>query len=698
MKKLLFYLFTIFTFSVNAQDLLLEVNVNKNPALTSEVIQIQFSINAKGDDFIPPSLSDFHILSGPASGFNQSYSNINGKKERKITTTISYTLQTKTEGEFTIGSASVKVEGKKYKSSPLKIKFVKDINNKSKEDKKTIFISSTASKKNVFIGEQFSIVYNLYIKEGVNIQKSEVTPTIFDNFWEDHIEINQKNRKTEIIDGIDYTVIKYKHSILTALAYGDLYIPSSEVKVTISERGKLKGYDIFNRPVYHQKITSETLRSRSFNINVKELPTPKPKYFYGSVGTDFSIKSEIDRTKLKSGEAINYEITLRGTGNINLAETFPLEFPDEFDVFDPNVTDKTFAGNKSVSGSKIFEYILIPRIKGNYKIPPFKYSYFDVNTEKYIEIKCGQYNITVEKEKTYDEVEDNNTKISEVEKDHNYQIKNLLYKKLSGKHYHNQSNGIDIIIALDISGSMLAQDLKPNRLDAAKNIAFDFIQKRKNDCIGLVVFSGESFTQCPLTTDHNTLINIFNDVQHGIVEDGTAIGDGIGTSINRLIDSDSKRKIIILLTDGVNTDGRISPITAANIAAIDSINIQIYTIGVGTKGMARSPVAIDFNGRFVYDDVEVKIDEIELIEVANKTGGKYFRATDNVDLQTIFNEINDIELGWTSVKEKNKTETVETKKSLSNFTKESIEQILRVLKKQEKKVQDKIIKKRKKIK
>lgn len=207
----------------------------------------------------------------------------------------------------------------------------------------------------------------------------------------------------------------------------------------------------------------------------------------------------------------------------------------------------------------------------------------------------------------------------------------------------SKTQGIDIILALDISGSMLAKDLKPNRLEASKEIAIDFIKQRKNDRIGLVIFSGESFTQCPLTSDHNSLINLFQDIEYGMVEDGTAIGDGLGNSINRLIDSETKSKIIILLTDGENTKGKISPLTAAEIAASDSVGIKVYTIGVGTKGMAKSPVAIDFNGNFIYDFVEVKIDEESLTEIAKKTGGQYFRATDNVSLKEIYNTINKLE-------------------------------------------------------
>lgn len=207
----------------------------------------------------------------------------------------------------------------------------------------------------------------------------------------------------------------------------------------------------------------------------------------------------------------------------------------------------------------------------------------------------------------------------------------------------SKTEGIDIIIAMDISGSMLAQDLKPNRLESSKEIAIDFIKQRINDRIGLVVFSGKSFTQCPLTTDHNSLINLFNDIEYGMIEDGTAIGDGLGNSINRLIDSESESKIVILLTDGENTKGKISPFDAAKIAASDSVNIKVYTIGVGTKGMAKSPVALDYNGNYVYDYVEVKIDEKTLTEIANKTGGMYFRATDNKSLKGIYKKINELE-------------------------------------------------------
>lgn len=202
------------------------------------------------------------------------------------------------------------------------------------------------------------------------------------------------------------------------------------------------------------------------------------------------------------------------------------------------------------------------------------------------------------------------------------------------------TEGIDIIIATDISGSMLAQDFKPDRLEAGKNIAIDFIQNRPDDRIGLVVFSGESFTQCPLTIDHEVLVNLFKDIKNGMIEDGTAIGMGLATAVNRLKDSKVESKVIILLTDGFNTTGAIPPVTAAEIAK--QFNIRVYTIGIGTNGFAPYPVQSPYGG-VEFQRVEVKIDENTLTKIADITGGKYFRATDNEKLRSIYQQIDKME-------------------------------------------------------
>jgi len=202
------------------------------------------------------------------------------------------------------------------------------------------------------------------------------------------------------------------------------------------------------------------------------------------------------------------------------------------------------------------------------------------------------------------------------------------------------TEGINIMLALDISGTMLATDLRPNRIDAAKNVATEFILSRPNDNIGLVVFAGESFTQCPLTGNHAALINLLKNVEYGMIEDGTAIGLGLANAVNRLKDGVAKSKVIILLTDGTNNRGDIAPITAAEIA--QTFGIRVYTIGAGTRGVAKMPVKDQF-GNMYYVDAEVDIDETTLQKIASMTGGKYFRATDTNSLKSIYQEIDKME-------------------------------------------------------
>jgi len=201
------------------------------------------------------------------------------------------------------------------------------------------------------------------------------------------------------------------------------------------------------------------------------------------------------------------------------------------------------------------------------------------------------------------------------------------------------TEGIDIVMAIDISSSMLAQDFKPNRLEAAKDVASSFVLGRENDRIGLVVFAGESFTQCPLTTDHAVLVNLFKDINSGMIEDGTAIGLGLANAVNRLKDSKSKSKVAILLTDGVNNKGEIAPETAAELA--NSYGIRVYTIGVGTKGQAPYPVQTAFGVKM--QSMPVEIDEAVLRKIAELTDGKYFRAVDKSALKNIYKEIDKLE-------------------------------------------------------
>lgn len=210
----------------------------------------------------------------------------------------------------------------------------------------------------------------------------------------------------------------------------------------------------------------------------------------------------------------------------------------------------------------------------------------------------------------------------------------------SEQHSNSNAEGIDIVMALDISGSMLARDFQPDRIGAAKDIGSKFIIERPTDRIGLVVFAGESFTQSPLTTDHVSLVNLLNQVQSGMIADGTAIGNGLATAVNRLKESDSPSKVVILLTDGVNNSGQIDPMGAAQIAA--DYGIRVYTIGVGTEGVAPYPTINQWGG-VSFTQAPVEIDEKILTSISEQTGGRYFRATDNTKLVEIYSEINKLE-------------------------------------------------------
>ena len=207
------------------------------------------------------------------------------------------------------------------------------------------------------------------------------------------------------------------------------------------------------------------------------------------------------------------------------------------------------------------------------------------------------------------------------------------------------TEGIDIVLAMDVSTSMLARDFTPDRISAAKDIAIEFISQRPSDRMGIVVFAGESYTQCPLTTDRATLINLMKEIETGLIEDGTAIGNGLATAVARMQNSDAKSRVVILLTDGVNNSGEITPQTAADIAK--TYGIRVYTIGVGANGTAPYPVMTPWGVQM--QNVEVEIDENLLKTIAETTGGRYFRATDNTKLSEIYSEINKMEKARTTI-------------------------------------------------
>ncbi|MBC8265758.1 MAG: protein BatD [Flavobacteriales bacterium] len=403
MKKILFILFLGFCFLAHAQDLQLFVAVNKNPALYGEQIRVEFSIAAKGENFRGPNFKDFKILGGPNPSTSSSYTFVNGKSKSQTTTTYSYFLQAKKVGDLTISSATINVKGKQYTSNAVKIKIVKNNsqknNNRKNKNAKTInnkqlYLTATVNKTKIYQGQQISVIYKLFTRVDLASTEFSKNPSL-NGFWTEDLKVSSKFKR-EIIDGIPYNVAIVKKALLTAQKSGDLKIDQMKIKTQVRVQNNNKRSNHFDPfGMFNQYSTVEkVLSSNPINIKVEPLPSPKPIHFYGGVGK-LKIKVEVDNKSVKANEAINMKITLSGNGNLALLKPFKIDFPPDFEVYDPKIIDKTFSTNTQTNGKKIFEYLLIPRFEGNYEIPAISYDYFNPSTKKYQTIRTNKIPITV---------------------------------------------------------------------------------------------------------------------------------------------------------------------------------------------------------------------------------------------------------------------------------------------------------------
>ncbi len=387
----------------HAQDLQLFVAVNKNPALYGEQIRVEFSIAAKGENFRGPNFKDFKILGGPNPSTSSSYTFVNGKSKSQTTTTYSYFLQAKKVGDLTISSATINVKGKQYTSNAVKIKIVKNNsqknNNRKNKNAKTInnkqlYLTATVNKTKIYQGQQISVIYKLFTRVDLASTEFSKNPSL-NGFWTEDLKVSSKFKR-EIIDGIPYNVAIVKKALLTAQKSGDLKIDQMKIKTQVRVQNNNKRSNHFDPfGMFNQYSTVEkVLSSNPINIKVEPLPSPKPIHFYGGVGK-LKIKVEVDNKSVKANEAINMKITLSGNGNLALLKPFKIDFPPDFEVYDPKIIDKTFSTNTQTNGKKIFEYLLIPRFEGNYEIPAISYDYFNPSTKKYQTIRTNKIPITV---------------------------------------------------------------------------------------------------------------------------------------------------------------------------------------------------------------------------------------------------------------------------------------------------------------
>tara|TARA_B000000441_G_scaffold19191_1_gene11363 strand:- start:92 stop:1840 length:1749 start_codon:yes stop_codon:yes gene_type:complete len=390
LKKILLSIILFFgLFITNAQTL--TVTTDKNPALVGEQILIKFTVNAKAKDFKSPNFQGLRILSGPNSSSSSSYSFVNGESKSEITTTYSYYVSASKEGNYTISSASVNANKKTISSNPLTIKVVKGKKQENNNIEKNLFITVNTTKKNIIVGEQIIVSYKLHTRLELENTELSQLPNL-NGFWKKDLESSSRFKR-EVIDGIPYNTAIIKKTVLTAQKSGKLEIDPIKVTCSIRITNQRNRRDPFANFFNTYNVKEEIISSKKITINVKDLPSPKPSNFSGGVG-NFEISSKTDKNELNANDALTYTIKLTGTGNIELIKPFIIDFPKDFEVYDPKITEKIFQGGNKRS-IKTFEYLLIPRYKGDYKIPSYNFSFFDTKQKKYVTKKTQVHNINV---------------------------------------------------------------------------------------------------------------------------------------------------------------------------------------------------------------------------------------------------------------------------------------------------------------
>ena len=392
MKKLALILCLFCSALLQAQQL--KVAADKNPAIVGEQILIQYSINTKGDNFKSPTFKGLRVLSGPNPSTQSSYSFVNGKSQNTSSTTYSFYLKAVKEGTYTISPASITVKGKKVKSKAYSLKVVKQ-NKKNKTQQKALsdnlFVKVNVSKRNIVVGEQILVTYKLFTRVDLHNTELSSLPAL-NGFWAKDLEASSRFKR-DVIDGITYNVATIKKSVLTAQKSGKLIIDPMELKCSIRKQKKRNNRDPFaNFFGGGYNVQEEFISSKPITIKVADLPNP-PANFNGAVGK-MSIKSSVDNTSINANDAINYKLTITGIGNIGLIEPLDIQFPEDFEVYDPKITDRIFEGGRKRS-IKTFEYLLIPRFKGNYSIPSASLVVYNPKTKKYETKKASKHALTI---------------------------------------------------------------------------------------------------------------------------------------------------------------------------------------------------------------------------------------------------------------------------------------------------------------
>ena len=392
MKKLSIILLFFCSALLQAQQL--KVSADKNPAIVGEQIVIQYKINDEADNFISPNFKGLKVLSGPNPSTQSSYSFVNGKSQYSSSTTYSFYIKAVKEGIYSISPASITIKGKKIQSKAYSLKVVKG-SEKNKAQQKEIgdnlFIKVEVSKRNIIVGEQILVTYKLFTR--IDLQNTELSSLpALNGFWAKDLETSSRFKR-DVIDGIPYNVATIKKSVLTAQKSGELVIDPMEIKCSIRIQKQRNNRDPFaNFFGGSYNVQEEFISSKPIIVKVNELSTA-PTNFKGAVG-DMKIESSVDKTNINANDAITYKLIITGTGNIELIEPLTIQFPEDFEVYDPKITDRIFEGGKKRS-IKTFEYLLIPRYKGNYSIPSASLIVYNTKNKRYETKKSSKHDLTI---------------------------------------------------------------------------------------------------------------------------------------------------------------------------------------------------------------------------------------------------------------------------------------------------------------
>jgi len=607
--KILMTLFFLIYFSAGLikSQVLFTAKADKIVGLTSS-FKLEFTVNQDYSNIVLPELNDFKVMAGPFKSSSSSIQIISGNTTKSASYTLTYHLQAKKTGKFEIGKASVLVDSIKYFSEPINIEVV-DKNRKAPND--STFLQIILDKKVAYLGEQINLSINIYSNADISDIENMNFPLLPYFYKESYNDSNQVYVEKEWIDGVLYQKARLKRYILVPITTGDLQIDPFNVDCTIKQKSdtvKNSFSFFFAKYDYYLK----KLKSTDQTIKVLPLPENKPDFFSGAVGKDFKIRASVDKSLLSCNDSLKLKIAIIADACLKLFDKPEPVFNSSWDVSDVEVTYLNKEESPDSINTLYYSYLIFPREKGHYTIPELKLSYFDVGLKQYKTISTEPITIKIKAGNCSE-------KVSEKEEE-----KVKLSDKVS-----------DIILALDISGTTLARDFQPDRLSACKEEIVDFIKKNTKDRIGLVAFAGKSLPISPLSENRTMLMDLTSKIDTGIVEDGTAIGSGLLSSINKLKGSKAKNRYIILITDGNNNSGEIEPLTAAQIAKI--LNIRVYVIGIGKNDTVSFSVKTTFG--IQEQKIFLKLDEESLINMTKITNGKFFKALKKEDLPVIFNQI-----------------------------------------------------------